>query len=37
MPQMEGGESSYPLKKAIRENLRELFDGKRSKHLKKEM
>jgi hypothetical protein len=34
---MGGGEFSYTLKKAIRENLRQLFDGKRSKHLKKEI
>jgi hypothetical protein len=34
---MGGGESSYALKKAIRSNLRQPFDGKRSKHLKKEI
>jgi hypothetical protein len=34
---MGGGESSDALTKAIRSNLRQLFDGKRSKHLKKEI
>jgi hypothetical protein len=34
---MRGGESSYAPKKARGENLGQVFDGKESKHLKKEI